>query len=240
VGVEWPKKEDNTRVLLRALMMRVAYGHALACHYADDRAYHYQAWLWIDTHLDLLVAVAEKGGTPTDEALYPRLDACYPLPHRVLCAEELPDLGRYLVHVDFIMDSGKGKTQHPTLANELIHLLCKLMNQICHIRHLGDTILEYAALFKSPCRCPCVRYMQHHREIEQLVRLALKCSLLGNFPRCLVRLRLAARVRLAMQLTMEEPEPKALAAWIERHPFTVMFALRELFLYAFPNCIHCQ
>lgn len=154
VGVEWPSKEDTSRELVRVLMMRVAYGHALACHYADDRAYHYQAWLWIDTHLDMLVAVASKGGSPTDEALYPLLDACYPLPHRVLCAEELPDLGRYLVHVDFIMDSGKGKTQHPTLANELIHLLCKLMNQICHIRHLGDTILECALRLSTSHSCP--------------------------------------------------------------------------------------
>ena len=125
-------------------------------------------------------------------------------------------MGPYLVHVDLVMDSGKGK-KHPTLENELVHLLCKLMNQICHIRHLGDTVLEY---------------MRSHKEIEQIVRLGLKCSLLGNFPRSLVRLRLAARVRLAMQLTMDTPDPPAFAAWIERHPFTVMFALRELFLYS--------
>ena len=87
-GLVWPDIRDREHDLVRALMMRVTYAHRLAAQHPRDRALQYQAWLFIDTHLDLLVLIMEKGGTAaaTDAVLYPQLDRVYPLPHRVRCA----------------------------------------------------------------------------------------------------------------------------------------------------------
>ena len=186
----------------------------------------YKATLWGDTHLDMIIdwwmhAPSPPASPDADNAFWfkdamQRLGQVWPLPHRVLCADELPDLAPYLVHADLVYESGKVKCKTPPLARELVHLfLCKMMNQICHSRHLNDTIFTY---------------MQSHIEIEQLVATVLKCSLLGNYPTSQTRMGWTARMRVSMQLNPPPPLPEFMA-WMDKRPYLVMFALREWFLY---------
>jgi hypothetical protein len=74
--------------------------------------------------------------------------------------------------------------------------------------------------------------MQTHVEIELLVRIAIKCSLLGNYPHIEAghRLGWTARMRLVTQLEPAPPLPEFMA-WMDKRPYLVMFALREWFLY---------
>jgi len=73
--------------------------------------------------------------------------------------------------------------------------------------------------------------MRDRGEVAHLLRLVLKCSLLGNFPRGVrQRLAWAGRVRLSVHLTDTVPSTDALGRWIDQRPFLIMFALREWLL----------
>jgi len=195
----------------------------------------YEAVLFGDTHLDALVSLATASGPSrvgamavTDRSHWfahkgRALSAVYPLPHRVLCAEELPDLVPALAHANLLYDAGKTKKARPVLMRDVAHLFIgKVMNQICHKRHWTQTLYEL---------------MYTHDAIAQLVPLVLRCALLGNFPgnAHTVRLGWAARIRLAMQLPVSAEATRerlgAFMRWIDDHPFTLMFSLREWLVY---------
>jgi hypothetical protein len=197
----------------------------------------HNAWLWADTHKDMMITLALAtngyGGARacTDRGfwLVPRdghgqvpLTEAYPQPHRVLCPEEMPDLVPWLVHADLAYDTAKQKKKTPTLMREIVHLfLCKVMNQICHRRHMNRTMFEY---------------VRAHGEVAQLVRIVLHCSLLGNLPTCREHLGWAARIHLALQLPITAEAAAAtdfdsFKRWADAHPAVIMFSLREWFLY---------
>lgn len=200
----------------------------------DDAWVDYPAQLFIDTHLDLLAAAARYAvaddawwfATSTGDSRDCRLLSVYPLPHRVVCVEELPDLVPYLVRADLLHDYGRNKKQ-ATLGKALTHLfLCKMMNQICHIRHLGKKTEDYIKA--------------HPTVIGPLVRLVLHVGLLGNLPNQQSRLRLAARVRVHLDFVPDPfgPVPgeaaltlERMIRWIYQHAHTALFLMRSYCIY---------
>jgi hypothetical protein len=217
--IDWPLVTATHYHVVRALLWRVTAAAMLLPG-------SYDAQLYVDTHLELLVRIVQRGGTPycpdeeywfaAEQGIMP-LAEFYPVPHRVLCAEEMPDLTPLLMDVDLFEDSDKKTEEAMSLREQVVHVfLSKLMNQICHKRHEAGTL---------------VGYMKKRPEIEQMARLALECSLLGNFPAGVdVRLGLAARVKLVYSMAALTHE--RLAEWLLAHPLTTMFAIREWFLYA--------
>lgn len=174
----------------------------------------YQTTLFHDTHLDLL-SLAYSSGRADDAFLMPRLGEVYPLPHRVCCAEELPDLTPYLVQADLAFDSGRGKKQR-TLQQAIIHVfLCKMMNNICHIRHLPAVIKTCTEEFPV---------------VKRLFELVIRVALLGNMPLAQRRLGLAARIRV--QMDYNDPTfGDRLVRWAIERKFLSLFLLREFFIY---------
>lgn len=200
----------------------------------DGKNLSYDAVLFGDTHLDLLTAAIRYNRFDDDFFLSASdgvvLTAVYPLPHRVVCAEELPDLSRFLLLADFAIDPQRQK-KHGTLNQEGTHLfLCKMLNQICHIRHLCSVIKKLMALYP---------------EIAALLRLVLRVSLLGNYPyHVAYRMAYASRIRVNMEFAdnplrrestispiEEHSGQKRLMRWLMKHRHTVMFLMRENFLY---------
>ncbi len=190
----------------------------------------YQAQLLIDTHLAFFGAAFTH--RRIDDAFYLSAGAScwsqvYPLPHRVCCAEELPDLTPYLLHADLAFDSGRGKKPR-TQQQAVIHIfLCKMMNNICHIRHLPGAIAIATATY------PVVR---------ELFALVVRTMLLGNVPEAVNRLGLAARIRVQVEFVPDPlavagasgttgPDMQQIVTWARRRKYLSLFLLREYFIY---------
>lgn len=223
--------------LLRTALWRIAaaqwIGACLLPSYVGAwRGAPYQAQLFIDTHLAFLAAVYTHGRL--DDAFYlsddddddAKWSAIYPLPHRVCCAEELPDLTPYLIQADLAFDSGRGKKQRTQL-QAIIHIfLCKMMNNICHKRHLHSAIEASTRTF------PVVR---------DLFALVVRAMLLGNTPDATSRLALAARIRVQIEFVRDPLQPQAtqpadttgerMVAWATQRKYLSHFLLREFFVY---------
>lgn len=182
----------------------------------------YWATLFRDTHLDLFVhaaLVAERGVHVSDDRFWLSgpLTEKYPLPHRVLCGDELPDLASHLIYSDLAYDTGK-QNKKKTLMRVLVHLfMSKPRNQICHIRHLSKTILAS---------------MDEYVEVPALYRLVILTTLLGNFPESTRRPGLAARIRFMCSLSKTATSDEALRTWTVQRKYTVMFLLREWMFYS--------
>jgi hypothetical protein len=194
----------------------------------DAGELEYQAVLFLDTHLDVLTTCA-RNGRYQDELFFAHKGALlaqvYPSANRVCCAEELPDLTPFMLFANLFFDSGSKKTSR-SVARAIAHVfLCKVMNQICQVRHLNLVL---------------VAYMRRLPLIAQLFRLVLRCVLLGNLPRALHRPELAARIKIHGTFVVNPLEGKnakpeldeaGLESWVNEKRHVVMFALREFFLY---------
>jgi hypothetical protein len=190
----------------------------------EDDALGYAATLYTDTHLDLISECVRAKRWDDDFLLAnsgARLTRYYPMPHRVCCVEELPNLSNLLVTADLYIDPDRQK-KATTLKQAITHLfVCKMMNQICHIRHLVQTAVAYIGIY------PVVR---------ELFRLVLRVSLLGNIPLAQHRLPLDARVRinLAFGSGPDAVSDGEIIRWMSRsHNRILMFLMREHFLYTF-------
>lgn len=228
--------------LVQIALWRTAFA-AMLPHWAmvhePDVQCAYPATLFGDTHLDLIAAARryaawDEGGddfffffdADSGDVRDARLLAVYPLSHRVLCAEELPDLVPFLVKADVLHDHGRSK-KSVTLDRALMHLfLRKLMNQKCHIHHLSKKAYDYVTAFPEV--------------IGSLLRLSIMVGLLGNLPRQKVRLRYAARVRVQLDMAPDPlgPTPTEpavtrdrLLRWLDQHRHAALFLMREYCLY---------
>ncbi len=239
-GVDWTPLLDtrdgaDEHLVLRTALWRIALSNWVA-HRMLPRALlehgdcEYQATLFMDTHLALLTSAVSYRRIDDTFFLIENegavMSAIYPLPHRVCCAEELPDLTIYLLPADLAFDAGRGKKQL-TQDQALMHLFhCKMMDTICQIRHLPGAIAEFCDKFPL---------------IAELFRLVILVGLLGNLPEAHHRLALVARVRIQLDfvpdpLTGSDPERDAeferrLMQWAITRKFIPFFLLREFFIY---------
>lgn len=193
---------------------------------ADDIAedVEYMATLWADTHLDLLTTAVRYRRYSDDFFLaQPRnavLTAVYPSAQRVCCVDELPDLTPLLMTADLSFDPGRNKKQH-TQRRAATHIfLCKQMNQICHLRHLPDTIAKNVERFP---------------ELGAMLQLVVRAVLLGNLPRAGGRPSLAARIRITQALARDPfasgpPPVEELLAFTARMRHIVLFLMHEYFV----------
>ncbi len=226
---------NNDAKLMRCALWRVAVAHWIGHHLLPSRVYPrgvggctYQAQLFIDTHLAFFAAAYKY--QRLDDGFFlqeQRWSRVYPLPYRVCCAEELPDLCPYLIPADLAFDSGRGKKQHTQLQAVIHIFLCKMMNNICHIRHLHLAIKDSTRAF------PIVR---------DLFVLVARTTLLGNTPEATSRLALPARIRVQVDFVRDplappgEPLPAdtiadRLVKWTRERKYVSHFFLREFFIY---------
>lgn len=236
----------HARLLVAALAVFEMRGKECAPPEHVDRA-TYLATLFTDTHLDLLAAAVRYGRgddcfwygiapprvgvtAAASSSSSPPLVHVYPLPHRVECFDELPNVSTLLVGADLLFDTGRQK-RSPTLLRMITHVfLCKAMPQICHVRHIVDAIRSKRARM----------YPAVARLAERIVAVVL----LGNVPDATNRLGLAARIRFALALrsdpldanpqTKRKPDApdEVFWAWAERNKMVLLFALREHFITA--------
>jgi hypothetical protein len=183
----------NTNVLWLAARVRIAAGvlamEAPLVHipHARRKTLRYMARLFVDTHFGLL----GMGADAVRAASGDRLLACYPHALRVVCADELPDLTTALWSTNIWYDSGK-KSQRGFI-HVLVHILYKLMNQVCQGRSF-DTIL--------------VSEMQAYPLLASVVALALACGMLGNIPTSQRPLRSLATCSSATRPTTRSRAPR--------------------------------
>jgi hypothetical protein len=173
------REQEYVHITMRR---RIALALAILDQYADDDRAHYQGQLFVDTHLDWLAAAMRYGELDDDFWLRDRhLTTVYPLPNRVRCADELPNLAPLLLHADLFMESSKtkqAKSAHEDIARILA---AKAKPAICHVRHVAS-VLKQAT--------------QRHTMVGELLLLIVHTVLAGAFPHIPARPSLRLRLRL--------------------------------------------
>lgn len=160
---------------------------------AAQQHMRYVADLFMDTHVDWLAAaiMTEHAdddywiGSAEGRALLTRV---YPLPARVVCAEELPHLGHLLARSvelrNALGDTSKSKRVKDLISTIEHCLLRKQHNAICHSRHIAKGLRTGAAAYPV---------------VGALLCQILHAVLAGNLPNIVGRRpALALRVRLAL------------------------------------------
>jgi hypothetical protein len=113
------------------------------------------------------------------------LTSVYPLPHRVICSDELVHFAGLVTLAELDYDTGWLKRLHNMNVTLAYLFLRKAMNTICHVRSISDQLVSAA---------------QRHPAIAKILRLVLQVALLGNMPHCSYRLGDASRIRVRLAL----------------------------------------
>ncbi len=165
-----------------AVRRRLSVALMLLDRYADDDRDHYRGQLFVDTHLDWLAAVMRYGEVDDDFWLRDRhLTAVYPLPNRVRCADEMPNLAPLLLHADLFMESSKTKQAKSAYEDIARILAAKAKPAICHVRHVAGVLRQAT---------------DRHTMVGDLLLLIVHTVLAGAFPNTPTRANLALRLRL--------------------------------------------
>jgi hypothetical protein len=211
--------------LYRAVLARLLAAHLAEQWLARTDGERYATHLFADTHLDWL-ATAVRYGQALDDAFWLDyegyvLTRTWPLPNRVRCVEELPNLAPHLLHANLFMEPGGTAAADSavkatgSLKQDLAHaLIKKALPNICHVRHVVS-MLESAA--------------DAHPIIGDLVLLIVHVVLAGNVPRAHQRANLALRLRLQLAFV---PDPVADRAHVT--------TAREVWTWAAIDKLHKQ
>lgn len=203
---------------------RLALALTLLDRYAQDDRDHYQGQLFVDTHLDWLAAVMRYG--EVDDGFWLRdrhLSAVYPLPNRVRCADELPNLAPLLLQADLFMESSKTK-QTKSADEDIARILAaKAKPAICHVRHVAS-VLKQAT--------------QRHTMVGDLLLLIVHTVLAGAFPNTPTRASLALRLRLHIAFVGDPVGQRSQALtieafwdWADAHKEALLKLIQEHFVY---------
>lgn len=159
----------------------------------------YELQLYRDSHLDLLTEMSASGQFEDSLLLESgRLADFYPNCHRICCAEELPAFHGYSFDN---FKTGANLKERCSLRDKIGHIFInKPMNNICKVRNL-DRIIR--------------RYGRSDPIIIDLVRLVVKCVMLGNLPHTRGSLNLIARIRVNHSFRETAPPEKKVG---EVHP----------------------
>ncbi|HVK79788.1 MAG TPA: hypothetical protein VM915_04185, partial [Verrucomicrobiae bacterium] len=159
---------------------------------------------------------------PTPRQRAPWLALFYPAAHRVLCAEELPDLAPALAYANPWYDMGSRKTQSALFSMLVLLFLVKVINSTCQRRGYMDILQRDIKAFPV---------------LGRLMRLIVYCVLAGNLPRALHRLPLAARAHLAASFApfANTDADASFAAWMHDKRMTVWFLVREYYFFHVEN-----
>jgi hypothetical protein len=202
-----------------------------------------QAHYFMETHTHLLTHMTRAPDASSDRHLFeaapapatqsraehdvrneraPWLALFYPAAHRVLCAEELPDLAPALAYANPWYDMGSRKTQSAQFSMLVLLFLVKVINSTCQRRGYMDILQRDIKAFPV---------------LGRLMRLIIYCVLAGNLPHALHRLPLAARTRLAASFApFANAEVDAdFAAWMHDKRMTVWFLVREYYFFHVEN-----
>lgn len=205
-----------------------------------DRQVHY----FMDTHAQLLAHMLREPRASSDRCLFeaapapptapavklvptrrprlPWLALLYPAAHRVLCAEELPDLAPSLVYANPWYDMGNRKTQATLFPMLVLLFLVKVINSTCQRRAYVDILERDIVAFPV---------------LGRFLRLVVYCVLAGNLPHALHRLPLGARARLAASFApFANAEIDAgFLQWMRSKCMVMWFLVREYYFFHVSN-----
>jgi hypothetical protein len=192
----------------------------------------YALHLYTETHMAWLGAAVRHNVVEDGDWLRPaaraRLASYYPLPNRVVCFEELPDMAALLMRWNVMGTPQQNKKKRRCIQRDLAHLfLAKQLPQICHVRHI------VALLRKKAASTP---------EVATLFRMLIRIGLCGNYESVTWRAPLALRLRIHLAFAEDViggpgSVPVTTAAelfdWGEankQHKQAVLFLLQEHFI----------
>jgi hypothetical protein len=200
---------------------------------SGDPHWNHMLVLFSSTHLDLMTLAAERAeaGLAVDDAYFltegaapapapAPLTTVYPLPHRVVTGDELPDMTPYLLASDLFTDTNKVKGLM-TMERYVVNIfMIKQQPHICYVRHLPETIRKAVARYPS---------------IRVLLRLVIETSMLAQFAgqqtaHMTDPLGWAQRVRVHRAFRGALTSDEAFDAWMKDRVYVVFFALREWLL----------
>lgn len=187
----------------------------------DDR---YALQLFVDAHLDWLAGVMRYGETGDkfwlDEG---HLSSVYPLPNRVRCADELPNLAPLLLQADLLMEAAKSKQTRSAYEDVARILAAKAKPAICHVRHVAG-VLKQAT--------------QRHALVGDLLLLIVHTVLAGAFPDTPRRASLELRLRLHMSFVGDPIGQRSVGLtidafweWADVHKEALLKLIQEHFIY---------
>lgn len=160
----------------------------------------------------------------------------YPSCFNILCVEELPDMTPLLPLMNIWYDKGTKRESTEELIDALRHIfMVKPMNKICYIRNI-DLMIKY--------------YCQKYPIVLELLKLVMKCVLLGNLPYSKNPLDLKSRFFINLMFDNEysnyifnnEEESNNILKqqlsinnkfflWIKKFKYCILFILREFLFY---------
>lgn len=231
LGMGDDETDRDTHVFWAVTLFRCACAaYCSVAFYRRDPAanedFEKNAHYFTETHTHLLAHMTRVPHASSDRHLFaaatdttaPWLALFYPAAHRVLCAEELPDLSPALAYANPWYDMGSRKTQSALFSMLVLLFLVKVINSTCQRRGYMDILQRDIKAFPV---------------LGRLMRLVVYCVLAGNLPHALHRLPLAARVKLALSFApFASAETDAdFAAWMHDKRMTVWFLVREYYFF---------
>jgi hypothetical protein len=215
--------------ILAALLYRVHVATRLASVPARRGAGSYWLQLFIDTHIDLALAMRE-GDAPgffDDEHLEDPL--CNPCslsesvfstnaPHDTRCtyAGMLPDVSPCLQYASVWYHSD-GRLYADTVMEALVRLIaCKTQAHKCKVRNLPQILYEYVC---------------SHPQLMTILRGLVVVSLLGNYPHAEVRPDFETRLHITYSLRTSVTPDTALFLWIADNEAIIYATLKEFYRY---------
>ena len=214
--------------ILVALMYRVHMASRLVSIPSNRGAQSYWLQLFIDTHIDMAIAMREgDAGFFDDVALEDSManprsctinvyDETYPHDMRALHSGDLPDISDCLQYGD-IWYQANTRSFPGTIMEALVYLIVDKTQPLkCNVTNLAQSLYEYACL---------------HPQLMTILRGILCVSLLGNYQHAEVRPDFATRLHIVHTFKSETTSDTDLFMWIYNYEGIVHAALKEYYRY---------
>lgn len=211
--------------ILLAILCRVEAATRLMGK-GKDRRYDYWLQLFIDTHIDLCIAMHLSGvfddATLEDPMSNPESVAesiymqNYPHDTRCYTAGDLPDLSA-CVQFAGVWFQIRAKARAENITEALVHLIaCKTQTHKCQVRNFASIAYGYAREFP---------------QIMSLFRSLITISMLGNYPHAQHRPDFSARLHIAYSVRPGVSTDRELFLWIAENEDLTYGMVKEYYRY---------
>ncbi len=217
-------KKTEYKILL-AVLYRIEFATKLM-GVGKDRRYDYWLQLFVDTHIDLCIAMHTTGFF--DDAsiecadLNPNsiaesvLEQNFPYDTRCAHAGDLPDLS-VCVQFASVWFQMRAKPKADNIAEALVHLVaCKTQTHKCQVRNFASIAYAYASQFP---------------QIMTLLRALITVSMLGNYPHARRHPDFASRLHMTYSTRPEVTTDRELFLWIAENEHLAYAIVKEYYRY---------
>ena len=221
-----PGSTQPRYAVLLALLWRVDHAARIARSPPRRGSGSYWLQLFIDTHIDLALAM-HTTGIYDDARLEDPLGNEHSIMESLLCANnpndtrsihsgDLPDVSGCLQYGS-VWYRQDGRAHAGTIMEALVHLIvCKTQPHKCKVRNLSQILYEYA----------CV-----HPQLMTILRAIITVSLLGNYAHAETRPDFATRLHVVYTMRPDVADDRVLFHWIMDNEGIVYGVLKEFYRY---------